>query len=121
MASVGRAKGGTMSEQGTLTVKELESLVDEGEIDTVLCMFTDLQGRFMGKRILPHFFLEDVLGDEGLHACLYLLAVDMDMEPLPGYRYASWETGYGHLRMVPDLSTLRLGAWLERTAMVICD
>src|SRR6266508_4414816 len=64
-------------ERGKLSVKDLEKLVDEGEIDTVLCMFTDLQGRYMGKRILPHFFLEEVLADEGLHACLYLLAIAM--------------------------------------------
>src|SRR5437899_5507428 len=110
-----------MSEQGSLTIKQLETLVDEGEIDTVLCMFTDLQGRFMGKRVLPHFFLEDVLGDEGLHACLYLLAIDMEMEPLPGYQYASWDTGYGDFKMIPDVSTLRIVPWLEKTAMVICD
>jgi glutamine synthetase len=107
--------------QGTLDVKTLEELADAGEIDTVLCMFTDMQGRFMGKRIVPHFFLEDVLGEEGLHACLYLLAIDMEMEPLPGYQYASWDTGYGDFRMIPDVSTLRLCPWLEKTAMVICD
>ena len=84
-------------------------------------MFTDLQGRFMGKRILPDFFLEEVLGAEGLHACLYLLAVDMEMEPLPGYAYASWDTGYGDFRMTPDIATLRLCPWIEKTAMVICD
>ena len=110
-----------MSAQGMLDVKELEELSDSGEIDTVLCMFTDLQGRFQGKRVLPHFFLEEVLGEEGLHACLYLLAIDMEMEPLPGYEYASWETGYGDFKMIPDLTTLRLCPWLEKTAMVICD
>ena len=110
-----------MQRQGLLDGPKLESLAESGEVDTVLCMFTDLQGRFMGKRVLPDFFLEEVMGDEGLHACLYLLAVDMEMEPLPGYRYASWETGYGDFRMVPDLSTLRMCPWLERTAMVICD
>ena len=71
--------------------------------------------------ILPDFFLEEILGAEGLHACLYLLAVDMEMEPLPGYEYASWETGYGDFRMMPDMATLRLCPWLEKTAMVICD
>ena len=110
-----------MPAQGMLDVKQLEELSDAGEIDTVLCMFTDLQGRFMGKRVLPHFFLEEVLGEEGLHACLYLLAIDMEMEPLPGYQYASWETGYGDFKMIPDLTTLRLCPWLEKTAMVICD
>src|SRR5438093_3627829 len=92
-----------------------------GEIDTVLCMFTDLQGRYMGKRVVPHFFLEEILGDEGLHACLYLLAIDMEMEPLPGYRYASWETGYGDFKMIPDIATLRWCPWIDRTAMVLCD
>ncbi|HYF10699.1 MAG TPA: glutamine synthetase, partial [Actinomycetota bacterium] len=107
--------------QGMIDAKQLEELSGSGEVDTVLCMFTDLQGRFMGKRVVPHFFLEEVLGDEGLHACLYLLAIDMEMEPLPGYRYASWETGYGDFRMVPDMSTLRLCPWIEKTVMVICD
>ncbi len=107
--------------KGMLSAKQLEELADAGEVDTVLCMFTDLQGRFMGKRVVPHFFLEEILGEEGLHACLYLLAIDMEMEPLPGYEYASWETGYGDFRMVPDMSTLRWCPWIEKTAMVICD
>ncbi|HSL14758.1 MAG TPA: glutamine synthetase family protein, partial [Actinomycetota bacterium] len=51
----------------------------------------------------------------------YLLAIDMEMEPLPGYKYASWETGYGDFKMVPDLSTLRLVPWIDKTALVICD
>ena len=106
---------------GNLDVKGLEEMANAGTIDTVLCMFSDLQGRFVGKRVLPHFFLEDVLGEEGLHACLYLLAIDMEMEPLPGYEYASWDTGYGDFKMIPDVSTLRVCPWLEKTAMVICD
>ena len=110
-----------MSAQGTLDVKQLEELAESGEVDTVLCMFTDLQGRFVGKRVLPHFFLEEILGEEGLHACLYLLAIDMEMEPLPGYQFASWETGYGDLMMIPDVATLRWCPWLEKTVMVICD
>ena len=106
---------------GNLDREQLEKLVHDGEIDTVLCMFTDLQGRFMGKRIVPSFFLEEVLGEEGLHACLYLLAIDMEMEPLPDYKYASWETGYGDFRLIPDMATLRIVPWIEKTAMVICD
>jgi glutamine synthetase len=105
----------------TLDAKQLEELANAGEVDTVLCMFTDLQGRFMGKRVVPHFFLEEILGEEGLHACLYLLAIDMEMEPLPGYRYASWDTGYGDFRMIPDMTTLRWCPWLDKTVMVLCD
>jgi glutamine synthetase len=110
-----------VQQQGMIDAKQLEELADAGEIDTVLCMFTDFQGRFVGKRILPQFFLEEVMGEEGLHACLYLIAIDMEMEPLPGFEYASWETGYGDFKMIPDMATLRLVPWLEKTAMVICD
>jgi glutamine synthetase len=110
-----------MQQLGTLTVKQLEELADSGEVDTVLCMATDFQGRFVGKRILPQFFLEEVLGEEGLHACLYLITVDMEMEPLPGFQYATWETGYGDFKMIPDLSTMRMVPWIDKTAMVICD
>src|SRR5438034_4358071 len=110
-----------MQRQGMLTIEELQELSRNNRIDTVLCMFTDLQGRCMGKRVLPDFFIEGILGAGGLHACLYLLAIDMEMEPLPGFKYASWETGYGDFRMIPDLTTLRWCPWIDKTAIVLCD
>jgi glutamine synthetase len=110
-----------MTQLASLELKQLESMIRSGDVDTVVCVFVDLQGRFMGKRVTGHYFLDDVMGSEGLHACLYLVTVDMEMEPVPGYEYANWETGYGDFRMVPDLSTLRLVPWLEKTALVICD
>jgi glutamine synthetase len=45
----------------------------------------------------------------------------MEMEPLPGFTLTSWEQGYGDMRMVPDLATLRLIPWLPKTALVFCD
>src|SRR3990170_6417080 len=106
---------------GNLDEDALRSLIHDGRIDTVLVVFPDLQGRFMGKRVTGHFFLNEVLGAEGVHACNYLLTVDVDMWPLPWYRYASWDLGYGDFKLVPDMSTLRLIPWLEKTALVICD
>jgi glutamine synthetase len=106
---------------GNIDAKALATLIEDGEVDTVLCVFPDLQGRFMGKRVTGRYFEEEVLGAEGLHACLYLVTVDMEMEPLPGYKYANWDTGYGDFKMVPDLNTLRLIPWLEKTALVVCD
>jgi glutamine synthetase len=106
---------------GNLDRERLEKLIHDGEIDTVLVVFPDLQGRFMGKRVTGHFFLEDILGEEGMHACNYLLTVDVDMEPLPGYRFANWDLGYGDFQLVPDMDTLRLIPWLDKTALVICD
>ena len=48
-----------MSEnQGLLSLDQLQRLTSEDEIDTVLVVFTDLYGRFMGKRFDADFFLE---------------------------------------------------------------
>ncbi len=103
-----------------LTLDQLTRLVGDGEIDTVLVVFTDLYGRFMGKRMDADFFLEQV-ADHGMHACNYLLTVDMEMEPVPGYELANWEKGYGDFCFAPDLATLRSASWLDRTAMILCD
>ncbi|MCZ7530226.1 MAG: glutamine synthetase family protein [Acidimicrobiia bacterium] len=105
-----------------LDVEQCSELIRSGDIDTVLVAFPDLQGRLMGKRVTGHFFLDEVLGgDGGIHACDYLLAVDVEMTPLPGYRFTSWDTGYGDCKAVPDLATLRTIPWLEKTALVLCD
>jgi glutamine synthetase len=109
-----------MSLQGMLTLDELHRRVQEGAIETVLVMFTDHFGRFMGKRFDAEFFVEDV-AQHGTHACNYLLTVDMEMEPVPGYRFANWERGYGDFHLVPDLATLRVASWLDKSALVVCD
>jgi glutamine synthetase len=103
-----------------LDLKTLASLARRGEVDTVLTVFADGFGRLMGKRVVARHFLEHVAGD-GVHACIYLFTVDMEMEPLPGFTLTSWERGYGDMKMVPDLGTLRLIPWLPRTALVFCD
>src|SRR5579884_4452224 len=103
-----------------LTLDELRSEAQEGTIDTVVAAFTDMQGRLMGKRINASFFLDDV-ADHGIEGCNYLLALDMEMDPVPGYEMANWEKGYGDFGISPDLSTLRRIPWLDRTALVLCD
>jgi glutamine synthetase len=95
-------------------------LIRSGQVDTVLVVFPDLQGRLVGKRVVGGYFLDTVISGS-IEACDYLLAVDVDMTPLPGYRYANWDEGYGDFSAVPDLATLRLVPWLEKTAMVLCD
>jgi len=106
--------------EGLLDPRQLASLVERDEIETVLVVFTDLYGRFLGKRFDARFFCDSVVED-GTHGCDYLLTVDMEMNPVPGYAFASWELGYGDVHLVPDLATLRVASWLEKTALVICD
>src|SRR3954447_3533332 len=83
--------------------------------------FTDMQGRLLGKRLHRDFFFDQVEHGHGTEGCNYLLPVDMEMEPVPGYEIASWERGYGDFALVPDLATLRRIPWLEATALVLCD
>ncbi len=106
--------------EGRLDEAELTRRIERGEIETVVTALPDLYGRLVGKRITGHFFLDEVARG-GMHVCDYLLACDMEMDPTPGYAYTSWETGYGDLHAVPDLGTLRVAAWLPRTAVVLCD
>jgi len=56
-----------------------------------------------------------------VEGCNYLLALEMEMDPVPGYEIASWDQGYGDFRLQPDLATLRPIPWLEGTALVLCD
>ena len=106
--------------KGMLTLDQLRTKIGAGEIDTVIVAFADHYGRLHGKRFDAGFFIEEIY-DHGGHACDYLLTVDMEMNPVPGYRYASWEQGYGDFHMVPDPSTMRVASWLDRTALVLCD
>jgi len=101
-----------------LTLDELRS---DTSLDTVIMAFTDMQGRLLGKRLHRDFFLEQVDHGHGTEGCNYLLALDMEMDPVPGYEIASWERGYGDFDLSPDLSTLRRLPWLEATALVLCD
>lgn len=105
---------------GRLTLEDLRAQVASGEIDTVVAAMVDMQGRLMGKRVTGRFFTDEVARG-GVHACSYLLACDVEMQPLPGYRLTSWASGYHDVRLEPDLATLRRLPWLERTALVLCD
>jgi glutamine synthetase len=117
--------GGSLTETktrlaGMLSLEVLKDLVHSDEVRTVIVAFTDHCGRLIGKRFEAEIFLESVC-EHGTHACDYLLANDMEMVPVSGYRFANWERGYGDFHLVPDAGTLRLANWLEKTALVLCD
>ncbi|MGB3185713.1 MAG: glutamine synthetase family protein [Ornithinimicrobium sp.] len=116
-----------MSEPGThprnprmLSVEQLREEVANGEIDTVIVAFTDMQGRLQGKYLHGAYFVEHALAD-GIEGCNYLLAVDTEMNTVDGYALTSWEAGYGDMEFDLDLDTLRRVPWLDKTAMVQCD
>jgi glutamine synthetase len=104
-----------------LTLEQLREDVELGAVDTVIAAFTDMQGRLMGKRLDGDFFLEEADAGHPVEGCNYLLALEMEMDPVPGYEMASWERGYGDFDLRPDPGTLRRVPWLEGTALVLCD
>ncbi len=109
-----------MKLKGKLSLKKLTKMVKKETIETIIVAFTDHYGRMVGKRFDAEFFLESAVQD-GTHSCNYLLTTDMEMEPVEGYDFANWELGYGDFHLVPDLNTLRIADWLDKTALVICD
>jgi glutamine synthetase len=106
--------------KGMLGLERLSELVQQEQIETVIVAFTDHYGRLVGKRYDAEMFVEDTY-HHGTHGCDYLLTTDMEMEPVQGYGFANWELGYGDFHLVPDLNTLRIASWLDKTAMVLCD
>ncbi len=102
-----------------LTFEALKTAVDQGEIDTVLTVFADMQGRLAGKRFHARHFVDG--GHVETHGCNYLLATDLEMTTVQGYKATSWAAGYGDYVHKPDMATLRLVPWLPGTAMVMCD
>jgi glutamine synthetase len=103
-----------------LSESDLKRRIADGEIDTVVVAFTDMQGRLQGKRLHAAYFVDQVLG-HGTEGCNYLLGVDVDMNTVDGYAITSWEQGYGDMEFVLDLDTIRVLPHLPATAMVQCD
>jgi len=102
------------------TRDELFAAIKRGDIDTVVMAFPDLQGRLVGKRTTGRFFLEQV-AEHGTENCDYLIATDFDDVAVPGYRFASYDLGYGDMLARADFATIRITPWVPKTALVLCD
>ncbi|HEY5912205.1 MAG TPA: glutamine synthetase, partial [Verrucomicrobiae bacterium] len=103
-----------------MTLSSLKSQIRSGAIDTVLLALPDPFGRLVGKRFRGEVFLDSAL-KHGTHGCSYLLTVNLEMDPLDGFKVASWETGFGDFTLRPDPETLRLLPWQPGAALVMCD
>ena len=103
-----------------LDLERLSTLIERGEVHTVLLAITDMQGRLQGKRIDGDYFVEEVM-DGHTEGCNYLMAVDVDMNTVDGYAMSSWDSGYGDMVMRPDLDTLHRVPWQPGTVRVLCD
>jgi glutamine synthetase len=103
-----------------MSLQDLRTQVDAGEVDTVVLGITDMQGRLQGKRLTARHFVDDI-AEQGAEGCNYLLAVDVEMNTVEGYAMSSWEGGYGDFVMRPDLATMRPVPWQPGTVIVLAD
>ncbi len=103
-----------------MKLAQLKSQIKSGTIDTILVAFPDPFGRLVGKRFRADFFLDSVV-KHGTHGCSYLLTVNLDTDPLDGFKVANWASGFGDFGFRPDLDTLRALPWQPGAAMVLCD
>ena len=105
---------------GKLNQDDLRKAVENGDVETIIFGFVDHYGRLLGKRFDAEFFIKSVM-QEGTHCCDYLLTTDMEMEPVQGFESANWELGYGDFHLHPDLGTIRVASWLDKTAIIFGD
>src|SRR5215471_1277697 len=103
-----------------MNLQQLKNQVRSGAIDTVIVALPDPFGRLVGKRFRAHIFLDSV-ARQGTHGCNYLLTVNLEMDPLDGFKVASWDTGFGDFILKPDLETIRPVPWQQGAAFVLCD
>jgi glutamine synthetase len=100
--------------------EELFTLIEQGSIDSVIMGFVDRYGRLVGKRASGRFFVDHV-ADHGTENCDYLLTCNIENEPTSGFRFSSFDKGYGDMVARADWSTVRVLPWVPRTALVMCD
>jgi len=109
-----------LSADKSMNLQSLRQTIQKREIDTVIVAFPDPFGRLVGKRFTGEHFLDSVV-KHGTHGCNYLLTVNLEMDPLDGFKVANWDAGFGDFEFRPDLATLRILPWQTATALVICD
>ena len=105
---------------GRVTRDELLGLIENGQVDTVILVITDMQGRLQGKRLDATYFAEEI-GDAAVEGCSYMLASDVDMRTVDGFALTSWERGYGDLAFMADFSTVRWVPWHDKTVVIFAD
>lgn len=96
----------------------MDDLHQQG-FDTVIVAAPDMHGRLLGKRLTPRKLEEFLHRGVAMSSCTFGwdLPQDIGLE-VP---YAGWHNGWRDFLLIPDLATMVPAAWLEHTAIVICD
>ncbi|WP_420809087.1 glutamine synthetase [Amycolatopsis suaedae] len=114
----------TLADRAALAARaepELRRVLAEGEAGRVLLLVPDPHARFAAVELGARFVLDEVLS-AGYGLCSYVFAWDPHRDvpaSVPDGPLARYVTGFGDVRMLPDLATVtRLP---DRTVAVVCD
>ncbi len=104
---------------GMLSPAELRDLATRGEMDSVWAVTPDQYGRPVGKRFSARFFIDEALErqTELPASILFRDLAGRLVSPPSTLRIDPGATVYCR----PDVTSLRRAAWMDRTAIVICD
>jgi glutamine synthetase len=105
--------------ESAVNIEAARELLEREQVHTVECMFADTWGIPRGKRLSTKHFYSAAAGT-GFAIANVAFTWDMHSFIFPT-AFVSDETGYPDMHVVPDLSTLRVAAWKEGTAICICD
>jgi glutamine synthetase len=101
-----------------LTRDDLRRAVDAGEIDSVLVVAPDVQGKHFGKAMPADLFL----AGEHVHLSSGPLTYDNDWTiPMAGFPELGPANGWADMLMAPDWDSVRPFAPVPRTALVYAD
>lgn len=105
---------------GNPSVDKAAEFITRNGIDTIRVGAVDLDGIWRGKQFGPEYFLSTVASN-GTSIANVLFGWDVADAVVDGLAYTNWNTGFPDIKLVPDLTTLRLVPWEPRTASVFCD
>lgn len=116
------AKAGVPFTQGDKdhALTRARAFAEQHNVDTFRVGCIDLDGIWRGKQFGAEYFLNGV-AKNGTNIANVLFGWDVADELVDGLSYTNWDTGFPDIKLVPDLSTLRLTPWEARTATAVCD
>src|SRR6516165_7200821 len=109
-----------MTVSGTaVNLEAIRELLEREQVHTAECMFADTWGIPRGKRLSVEHF-RSMAGRSGFAIANVAFTWDMHGVIFPT-RFVNDETGYPDMKVVPDITTLRLAGWKQGTAFCMCD
>ncbi|MYH70512.1 MAG: glutamine synthetase [Gammaproteobacteria bacterium] len=109
-----------MTKEQEMDGETVNQLLHENDIDTIKLGMVDIDGLWRGKRVTVDYFLNSII-PKGAHICDIIFGWDIQDKLIQGLKFTGWHTGYPDVFLVPDISTIAIVPWEERTASVICD